>query len=106
MELKNTIDAEVMQKFYKNIEAMQAGNGVLFHYNLLKELVDVPVIDKDTEEEGGLDAMVEEQVKSGYWMERRIGWKSKLDGKQKPEKQNWTEKQNWMEERNQMKKQN
>ena len=61
---KNTVDTEVMRKFYENVEAMQAGNGVLFHYNLLTELVDVPVIDEDIEEEEGLDAMVEEQVKS------------------------------------------
>ena len=61
---KNTIDAEVMRKFYANVEAMQAGNGVLFQYNLLTELVDVPVIEEDIEEEEGLDAMVEEQMKS------------------------------------------
>ena len=61
---KNTVDVEVMRKFYENVEAMQAGNGVLFRYNLLTELIDVPVIDEDREEEGGLDVMVEEQVKS------------------------------------------
>ena len=57
---KNTVDVELMRIFYEKVEAMQAGNGVLFQYNLLTELVDVPVIDNNIEEEEGLDAMVEE----------------------------------------------